>query len=717
MKKQLIGMFIAFMIAGCGGGGAQDAHQALLASPLPAPLAAMSETLALTGMLQGGAADGNAVVASAAGAYAADLAAYGFTLTAVPAFDPEGALFVIEFAAPVALPGAAEADADAPAMVVVARLTVPYDPTQEPFIIVAEEGDYDFMMDDDGDGVPNLAEFSANLNPLLPDTEGDGVADGSDNCPLIANPDQADSDVDGVGDACDDATTVLTDADKDGDGVIDASDNCPLVANNDQADLDGDRIGDACDSDRDGDGSANGADNCADLANPDQANVDGDALGDACDGDRDGDGVPNANDNCPYVANPAQSAIDGDVDGTPKDCDLDDTDVRVRDAQAAVFVDIAHGDDAAFGTRTHPLATLSKGIVMARGLGKDVYIAAGIYPVGDVAFYHGVDLFGGFKNSVNPSERFVQRDVRTTDPAYRTVLTRDDADMTLHLEGVTLVLDGLHIVNATASADPVRGARTVVIGNGADIVIDRATIAGNAQATRSAAVAVEYGGKATLARSLIDGAGLDAPGSLSVGVAIDSAEASLANNIIKGGDARFVTGLIAKDAQPLIVNNTIDGTSGHAGLGGAEGMRFENANPAVVNNLIFTSAGASQFALTCFGDMTAAAEFRNNLFANFPGDEGQVLVRSCDGVNYTADNFAGDAVMGDATVAGNLAYAASNTIADLVANTADYALADSGGSDGVDDGMNTAGSAYGAVVDDFTGKTRNGSYDIGAMER
>src|SRR3989454_8952718 len=38
------------------------------------------------------------------------------------------------------------------------------------------------------------------------DQDGDGVCDADDNCPLVANPDQADADGDGIGDACDPCT-------------------------------------------------------------------------------------------------------------------------------------------------------------------------------------------------------------------------------------------------------------------------------------------------------------------------------------------------------------------------------------------------------------------------------------------------------------------------------------------------------------------------------
>jgi hypothetical protein len=38
---------------------------------------------------------------------------------------------------------------------------------------------------------------------LPPDADGDGIPNSTDNCPEVANPDQADTDADGIGDACD----------------------------------------------------------------------------------------------------------------------------------------------------------------------------------------------------------------------------------------------------------------------------------------------------------------------------------------------------------------------------------------------------------------------------------------------------------------------------------------------------------------------------------
>lgn len=66
------------------------------------------------------------------------------------------------------------------------------------------------------------------------DIDEDGHQNNQDNCPYIANANQADHDHDGQGDACD--------SDDDNDGVPDDRDNCRLVANPDQEDSDGRRL-------------------------------------------------------------------------------------------------------------------------------------------------------------------------------------------------------------------------------------------------------------------------------------------------------------------------------------------------------------------------------------------------------------------------------------------------------------------------------------------
>ena len=79
------------------------------------------------------------------------------------------------------------------------------------------------------------------MPPAFADHDGDTIDDLLDNCPDVANEDQADTDGDGIGDACNDAD------DADSDEYSDLLDNCPDVANPGQEDTDGDGIGDACD--------------------------------------------------------------------------------------------------------------------------------------------------------------------------------------------------------------------------------------------------------------------------------------------------------------------------------------------------------------------------------------------------------------------------------------------------------------------------------------
>ncbi len=88
------------------------------------------------------------------------------------------------------------------------------------------------------------------------DYDVDGVWNDDDNCPLIPNPDQTDTNGDGVGSACSivDPFTGTRIADNDGDGVSDNFDNCVWADNPGQEDTGGlaaeeipDLIGDACD--------------------------------------------------------------------------------------------------------------------------------------------------------------------------------------------------------------------------------------------------------------------------------------------------------------------------------------------------------------------------------------------------------------------------------------------------------------------------------------
>ncbi|HEX3051473.1 MAG TPA: thrombospondin type 3 repeat-containing protein, partial [Aggregatilineaceae bacterium] len=161
------------------------------------------------------------------------------------------------------------------------------------------------QIDTDGDGLGDECDpFGAEFDS---DPDGDGIRNG-DNCPALYNPDQADADHDGLGDACDfvsDACSLIYNsdpsagcpaptADTDQDGISDSQDNCPTVANANQADSDSDGMGDVCDSggnggteggssDSDGDGILDGVDNCPTTANPDQLDADSDGIGNACD--------------------------------------------------------------------------------------------------------------------------------------------------------------------------------------------------------------------------------------------------------------------------------------------------------------------------------------------------------------------------------------------------------------------------------------------------
>jgi len=110
------------------------------------------------------------------------------------------------------------------------------------------------------------------------DTDGDGIPDMSDNCKLIPNSDQADTDDDGIGNACDPCIGDLDD-----DGWLSPNDLSALVSN--LLPYASNHYWVRCPTDSDGDGIDDSADNCPDTLNPDQADSDADGVGDACDSD------------------------------------------------------------------------------------------------------------------------------------------------------------------------------------------------------------------------------------------------------------------------------------------------------------------------------------------------------------------------------------------------------------------------------------------------
>ena len=168
------------------------------------------------------------------------------------------------------------------------------------------------------DGIATYSKtFTISVVDVDEDTDGDGIANNKDNCPMIANNNQLDTDGDGLGDVCD--------SDDDGDGVEDYLDNCPLTYNIYQIDTDGDGIDDSCDLDDDDDTYLDAQD-AFPLDATEWLDTDGDQIGDNTDTDDDNDNYLDT-DEIACQSDPLDSGslpLDYDQDLSP-DC-IDDND-------------------------------------------------------------------------------------------------------------------------------------------------------------------------------------------------------------------------------------------------------------------------------------------------------------------------------------------------------------------------------------------------------
>jgi hypothetical protein len=604
--------------------------------------------------------------------------------------------------------------------------------------------------DPDGDLLYNLDELRLGLDPLLSDTDGDGILDGSDAFPSVAT-EWSDTDGDGIGDNTDtdidgdglDNDTELglgTDPymfDTDGDSVGDGDDNCKLGANEVQADADGDGSGDACDNDTDGDGLNNDqelllgtdplktdtdGDGLSDKIevdgglNPLSTDTDGDTHSDKDDkfpldsedwDDSDVDGVGDNADNCPAKPNGDQKNTDADLSFAGYAVDADnlgdvcDDDID-GDGLNIVFVDIVGGSDENAGTFNAPLASIGQGIVVANKRNEDIYVAGGKYDLNETVFKNGINLYGGFDGSTFDTLQN-QRDIRNDEDKYCTYFTNSKSGVTLSLGEAsgTFIVSGFHIISDVDAANS-----TIVKLFGSNAILKGNTIIGTAVAELAGAVHID-GGSPQLDANWIDGNGVK-DGVLSYGVLIEGASAILKNNVIIGGAARHSVGVKVVEADPLIVNNTIDGTSYANAPATSSGLVFYDSNPRVVNNVIVSSSGndGDAVAMKCFGAFPENGEFRNNLFSTFSSQTSDALVVDCNGTFFYNSNFS----MGPSLVIGNVAYDGSFTgLLDGL-----YSLS---GSTGVDQGFDTSPVDYGSVETDYNSNQRAGIFDIGAKEK
>ncbi len=433
--------------------------------------------------------------------------------------------------------------------------------------------------DDDGDGLSDVMEVSRGLNPLASDSDTDGLLDSQDNCPLLINVNQLDSDRDSIGDLCD--------ADDDNDGFADVEDKCPFLVTSDQSDSNNDGVGDACSNDDDGDGFLDAGDNCRTVGNASQLDTDGDGQGDACDADDDNDGlsdleeetagvdnlltqkinrdtdsdtIADGADNCPLMPNPTQVDTDRDNEGDACDCDANDNRIQ---SQGAVFVSPL-GQDSQTGARNHPVRTIGRATSLAQQNQKSaIYVSAGTYEE-SVSILNGVSLIGGF--SVSPNGATCQ---------HRTYDGSREINVTLLHSPQTPILTANDISLPTQVKD---------------LSLDTSSTASDLSLVSIAQTLP--GGSRALTLENLKVTGPIRQSGQTVAVSIERANVNFFNNIIDAGQSQESIGMKLTDStDTILIHNIV-----HGGRSASQStaLNARGSSPKMLNNIFFTEAGQVQ---------------------------------------------------------------------------------------------------------------------------
>ena len=194
-----------------------------------------------------------------------------------------------------------------------------FDGSAESFVV-------EFLIDTDGDGVPDDEDAFPEDPTESVDTDGDGIGNNAD----------LDDDDDGLTD--EEEAALGTDPlleDTDGDGSDDFRDAFPLDSS-ESVDTDSDGIGNNADLDDDNDGVSD-LNDAFPLDPMETTDTDGDGIGNNADDDDDNDEVPDLDDAFPL--DPTES-VDSDSDGTGNNADPDDDNDDMPDSW-----EMSHGLD------------------------------------------------------------------------------------------------------------------------------------------------------------------------------------------------------------------------------------------------------------------------------------------------------------------------------------------------------------------------------------